>query len=77
MHKINKKKKYKTWNVIKTVEKENKIEYNKCTETNQIKCKTGGKTMKKKLVSLLVVTAMIVGCMSGCGSENKKSDSAN
>lgn len=35
------------------------------------------KTMEKKLVSLLVVTAMVVGCMSGCGSENKKSDSAN
>lgn len=33
--------------------------------------------MKKKLISLLVVTAMVVGCMSGCGSENKKSDSAN
>ena len=33
--------------------------------------------MEKKLVSLLVVTAMVVGCMSGWGSENKKSDSAN
>ena len=35
------------------------------------------KNNEKELISLLVVTAMVVGCMSGCGSENKKSDSAN
>ena len=33
--------------------------------------------MKRTDSLLRFVTAMVVGCMSGCGSENKKSDSAN